>query len=80
MSIKLLKNKFSQEAEAGGSPVPGQPDLYSEILSQKKNLWIGGVGQAVKCLFCQHLLCKHKSLSSNPSRTKKKNIYIYIYL
>jgi hypothetical protein len=33
--VANLHNPSTQEVEAGGSQVPGQPRLYSEKLSQK---------------------------------------------
>jgi hypothetical protein len=32
----------------------------------------GDVVQTLECLLCEHLLCKHETLSSNPSPTQNK--------
>jgi hypothetical protein len=69
-------NPSTREVEAEEWQIPGQPGLYSEILSMattKKTCVCveggraGGVAQAV-----QHLLCNQEALISNPIPTKKK--------
>jgi hypothetical protein len=58
------------EAEIWRIMVQGQPrqTVHETPISKiTRAKWTGGVTQAV-----EHLLCKHKTLSSNPSPTKKK--------
>jgi hypothetical protein len=67
----------TSEAEIKKIMVQGQPGqiVHETISKTTRAKWIGGVTPAV-----EHLLCKHKALSSNPSSTKYIQIYIYVLL